>query len=187
LVRVQQPVTGGIEMTAQPAAQGLFKFVVRIENRTSLPNAKQRSRDEALLSGLISTHTVLGVAGGAFVSLIDPPSPWRAIAAACQNLGTWPVLVGEVGTRDTMLSSPITLYDYPQIAAESPGDLFDSTEIDEILTLRILTLTDSEKEAAAAVDERARELLHRTEMLAHEQVRAMHGVMRGLRTIPAEA
>ena len=34
-----------------------------------------------------------------------------------------------------MLSAPIILYDYPQIAPESPGDLFDLTEIDELLTL----------------------------------------------------
>ncbi len=31
------------------------------------------------------------------------------------------MLVGEEGERNTMLSSPIILYDYPQIAAESPG------------------------------------------------------------------
>ena len=49
------------------------------------------------------------------------------------------MLVGEEGERDTMLSSPIILYDYPQIAPESPGSLFDGTEIDEILSLRILT------------------------------------------------
>ncbi len=66
------------------------------------------------------------------------------------------MLVGREGETDTMLSSPITLYDYPRIAAESPGDFFDGTEIDEMLVLRILTLTDEERQAAAAVDERAR-------------------------------
>jgi hydrogenase maturation protease len=179
LVREQQPVAVGIEVSAEPAAEGLFKLRVRVENRTLLENAGQRGRDEALLHALVSTHTVLGVCEGAFVSLVDPPPEWRPVAASCNNIGTWPVLVGEAGERDTVLSAPIILYDYPQIAPESPGDLFDSTEIDEILTLRILTLTDEEKQAAAAVDERVRVLLQRTESLANEQLLGLHGAVRG--------
>ncbi len=88
--------------------------------------------------------------------MIDPPEPFeRTGRGLSQHRRAWPVLVGEPGETDTMLSAPIILYDYPQIAPESPGDLFDSTEIDEILTLRILTLTDEEKRAMAAVDDRA--------------------------------
>ncbi len=105
------------------------------------------------------------------------------LAAGCQNIGAWPVLVGDPGERDTMLSSPIILYDYPQVAPESPGDLFDSTEIDEILILRILTLTDDEKRAAAAVDERVRALLYRNESLAMEQLAGLHGAVRGLQLV----
>ncbi len=186
LVREQQPVAGLVRVWAAPAAAGLFKVRVRIENQTSLEDAGQRSRDEVLLRALVSTHSVLGVRDGEFVSLLDPPEALREIAASCQNLGTWPVLVGEAGEKDTMLSSPIILYDYPQIAPESAGDLFDATEIDEILTLRILTLSDEEKQAAAAVDERARALLQRTESLANEQLLGLHGAVRGLRATPAE-
>jgi hydrogenase maturation protease len=186
LVRDQKAVAGGIEVSAEPAAEGLFKVRVRVENRTPLEDAGQRTRDEALLHALISTHTVLGVREGAFVSLVDPPEEWRALAASCKNCGTWPVLVGEAGEKDTLLSAPIILYDYPQIAPESPGDLFDGTEIDEILTLRILTLTDEEKQAAAAVDERVRALLQRTESLANEQLLGLHGAVRSLRAAPAE-
>jgi hydrogenase maturation protease len=186
LVREQKAVAGGIEVSAEPAAEGLFKVRVRVENRTPLEEASQQNRDEALLHALISTHTVLGVREGAFVSLVDPPEEWRAIVASCKNCGTWPVLVGESGEKDTLLSAPIILSDYPQIAPESPGDLFDSTEIDEILTLRILTLTDEEKQAAAAVDERVRILLQRTECLANEQLLGLHGTVRGLRAAPAE-
>jgi hydrogenase maturation protease len=186
LVREQQAVAGVTEVSAEPAAEGLFKVRVRVENRTPLEEAGRRGRDEALLCALVSTHKVLGVCEGAFVSLIDPPQEWRGVAASCQNLGTWPVLVGEVGETDTLLSAPIILYDYPQIAPESPGDLFDSTEIDEILTLRILTLTDEEKQVAAAVDERARALLQRTEALANEQLLGLHGAVRGLRATAAE-
>src|SRR5208282_417095 len=120
----------------------------------------------ALRQALVSTHTILGVRQGEFVSLLDPPEDCREAVAACGNVGTWPVLVGEEGQRDTLLSSPIILYDYPQLAPESPGDFFDGTEIDEMLTLRIMTMTDEEKVAMAAVDERAAALLARTEALA---------------------
>ena len=68
-----------------------------------------------------------------------------------------------------------------EIAPESPGDLFDSTEIDEILTLRIMTLTDQEKQAVAAVDERARAVLERTGSLARDQLYGLHGMMRSSR------
>ena len=81
-----------------------------------------------------------------------------------------------------MLSSPIILYDYPEIAPESPGDLFDGTEIDEILTLRIMTLTEEEKRAMRGVDERARQILERTETLPVEQLMKMHGAMHSLRS-----
>jgi hypothetical protein len=80
--------------------------------------------------------------------------------------------------RDTLLSSPIILYDYPQVAPESPGDLFDATEIDEILSLRILAMSDTEKREMAAVDARALALLERTEALTPEQWQAMHGTLR---------
>ena len=118
---------------------------------------------------------------------MDPPDAWREAAAACRNVGTWPVLVGAEGQADMMLSSPIILYDYPQIAPESPGDFFDGTEIDEMLTLRIMTLTDEEKRAMAAVDERAGDLLARTEAMAREQLMGLHGTVRGLRPCREES
>jgi hydrogenase maturation protease len=77
-----------------------------------------------------------------------------------------------------MLSSPIILYDYPEVAPESPGDFFDGTEIDEMLALRILTMTDEEKRAMALVDEHARRLLQRTEALTPEQMAGLHGTFR---------
>ncbi len=93
------------------------------------------------------------------------------------------MLVGEEGQRDTMLASPIILYDYPQIAPESAGDLFDGTEIDEILSLRIMTMTDEEKHEMRQSDERARQMLERTETLPAEQFMKLHGVLRGLRPL----
>ena len=151
-----------------------------------MTEAATANLDNALLCSLISAHILLGVRGGEFVSLLDPPECWREVAAACRNVGVWPVLVGAPGQTDTMLASPIILYDYPQVAPESPGDFFDGTEIDEMLTLRILTLTGEEKRAMAAVDEKARGLLTRTETLAREQLLGLHGTIRDARPIAEE-
>ncbi len=183
VIREQESVAGSVELSAERIADSLFKVTVRVRNDTPLADRSRSDRDRALLHALVSTHAILGVRGGEFLSMIDPPEPWREIAAGCRNVGTWPVLVGEPGARDTMLSAPIILYDYPQIAPESPGDLFDATEIDEILTLRILTLTEEEKRAMSEVDDRARALLERTESLAREQLMGLHGTIRGLRPI----
>jgi hydrogenase maturation protease len=79
-----------------------------------------------------------------------------------------------------MLSSPIILYDHPQIAPESAGNLFDSTEIDEILSLRILTLTEDEKREMRQSDDRTRGILERTENMPEEQFMKLHGILRGL-------
>src|SRR5262249_42710984 len=105
----------------------------------------------------------------------------------CRNVGTWPVLVGDVGLRDMMLSSPIILYDYPQVAPESPGDFFDGTEIDEMLALRVLTMTDGEKGEMAGVDERAGALLARVEGMAREHLLSLHGTLRDVRPVAGEA
>jgi hydrogenase maturation protease len=158
----------------------LFKVQVRVENLTAL-EAREVSRDEALMRSLVSAHTLLGLSDGEFVSLLEPPPDLQELAASCQNLGTWPVLVGEAGERGTMLSSPIILYDYPQIAPESPGDLFDGLEIDEILALRIMTMTDEEKREMRQADERSRRILERTENLPMEHLMKLHGTLRELR------
>jgi hypothetical protein len=178
LLREQQAVRGAIDISATAIEEDLVKVTVRVVNEVD--GTLSMTRDEALLRALVSTHTILGVTGGEFVSLLDPPAEWKCCAEACSNIGTWPVLVGARGVRDTMLSSPIILYDYPQIAPESPGDLFDGTEIDEILTLRILTLTDEEKQAALGLDSRARDLMQRTEAMAREQLYGLHGTLRAL-------
>jgi len=184
LVRQQQAIEGVVELSAQHLEDGLFGLRVRVENHT--PVLEAESREEVLPRALVSTHTILGVREGEFLSLMDPPEQWRGRAAECQNVGTWPVLVGEEGEKDTLLSSPIILYDYPAVAPESPGDLFDATEIDEILTLRILTLTDEEKKEMTATDPRAADLLQRTEALAREQLLKLHGTVRGLQPIQPE-
>jgi hydrogenase maturation protease len=186
LMREQQEISGSVEVTAARVGEGLFRVTLRVRNGTPLGAGEEKGRDEALLRSLISTHAILAVRRAEFVSLLDPPEPWRAAAAACRNVGTWPVLVGEEGQKDMMVSSPIILYDYPQVAPESAGDFFDSTEIDEMLMLRVLTLTDDEKRAMEAVDEHARALLARTEAFPSQDFLRLHGAIRGLRPVPEE-
>lgn len=110
------------------------------------------------------THTILRTRRGRFISAREPE------AAGCENVRTWPVLVGD----DAVLSSPIILDDHPRIAPESPGELFDGGEIDALLTLNIMALTDDEK-AEMRADPRTREILERTEGLSREQLMRLHG------------
>lgn len=185
IVRTQHAIAGEIEILAselQPADENrqLIRISVIISNLTPFDNADVRSRDDALMHSFVSTHTILEVRDGAFVSLLDPPEAYKSAAAECANAGTYPVLVGEEGDRDCILSSPIILYDYPQIAPESAGDLFDGTEIDEILTLRIMSLTDEEKQEMRNADELARQLLERTESMTPDQLMNLHGMMKKL-------
>jgi hypothetical protein len=91
---------------------------------------------------------------------------------------TFPVLVGDLGSSDLVLSSPILLYDHPRIAPESPGDLHDATEIDEILSLRTLTLGDAEKREARGTDARAAAILDRVDGMAEETLARLHGAIR---------
>jgi hypothetical protein len=187
IVRRQQAIEGVVEVriddvSGKGGIKSPLKINVRILNRTRFENAESRSRDEALMRSFVSTHTILNVDKGEFVSLLDPPDSFQMAAAECRNIGTYPVLVGADGARDCMLSSPIILYDYPQIAPESAGNLYDGTEIDEILTLRIMTLTEEEKREMRGADDRARQILERTETLPMEQLMKMHGAMKGVKS-----
>lgn len=180
IARRQKAVSGTVELRTQDLGEGLHKVTVRILNQTPATAAELENPEAILMRTLASTHTILHVRQGRFVSLTAPPERWQGAAKECQNVGVWPVLVGdeEKEERDTVLSSPIILYDYPRIAAESAGPLFDGTEIDEILTLRILTMTEQEKVEMRRVDEQARRLLERTEALSGEKLLRLHGVMR---------
>lgn len=186
VTRKHYPLAGTIRIAAESLDSDLFKLSVRIANRTPDTGEITNQRNAIMLRSLISTHTILQVTQGAFVSLLDPPETMREAVKGCVNLHTWPVLAGSEGDHDTVLSLPIILYDYPQIAPESPGSLFDGTEIDEILTLRIMTLTDEEKEAMRQEEGRVREILERTENLTPEQFMKLHGTIRSLRPVEEE-
>jgi hypothetical protein len=186
LARRWETLEGAVQVQAQRAAgpYGALRLRVRLENR-SHPEIPLRHRDDGLRHALIASHVLISVAGGTFLSMTDPPEWAAAEVAACTNIGTWPVLAGPADCRDLMLSSPVILYDHPEVAPESAGDLFDATEIDEILTLRTLALTEDEKEQARATDPRAADLIDRLDGMPPEMLERMHGAIRYLSSGPA--
>ena len=129
---------------------------------------------------LVAVHTLLHSDDARFISLLEPPEFARAAVESCTNDGTFPVLIGDPDEPTTVLSSPIILYDHPTVAAESPGDMCDATEIDEILALRILTLTDDEKRLARSTDPRAAAIVDRIEGFSPEVFASLHGEMRSV-------
>lgn len=155
-----------------------LRLRLRVENLTPWPAGKATDRTTALNYSLTGAHTILELRGGDFVSLTNPPAEAKDAASRCANLHTWPVLAGEAGKRDVVLSSPIILCDYPVLAPESPGGLCDSTEIDELLTLRIMTLTEEEKAEARATDDRSRRIIERTDAIPREMFERLHGAVR---------
>ena len=178
--RTHQDVTGTVTVLSESIANGVIKLTIEVINETRSVSTGL-DRNSALQRSLLSAHTILSVSRGEFISLIDPPEHLRDAVSQCKNRGNFPVLVGEEGERDMMLCSPIVLYDYPQIAPESAGDFYDATEMDEMLTLRVMTLTENEKSEMRNSDDRVRDLLQRTEGTAREQLMRTHGTIRGLR------
>jgi hypothetical protein len=183
LQRERRPLAADVTMTAERVGEELVRVRVTVRNAGAFNLDGDRDRERALRSSLVSIHAILIAEGGEWLSLADPPADAVDAAAGCRNIGLWPVLVGEPGASDTVLASPIILEDHPQVAPESSGDLFDATEIDEILSLRILALTDEEKAEMRASDARARALLDRTEALTGDDLMRMHGTIREVRPV----
>jgi hypothetical protein len=183
-VRRRWPVMGSVKLSAErlEGPYGLVRLRLRLENASAW-NDPKADRSVALRHSLVAAHSLVGIDQGVFLSLLDPPEWAKPAAEACRNLHTWPVLIGEEGGRDAMLSSPIILYDHPTIAPESPGDLFDATEIDEILTLRTMALTEAEKREARATDERAAAIIDRVDNMPPEMLERLHGAVRYLRGV----
>ncbi|RAJ59950.1 hydrogenase maturation protease [Streptomyces sp. Amel2xB2] len=195
LVRTWQRLTGRVRLSAVSVTDAVLRVTVEIENTSPCPRpaaGARGTRDALAPYAFVSTHTVLHTDTGDFVSLTDPPAELAEEAAACGNVGVWPVLVSEdpqTAARTSphyapeVLSSPITLYDYPAVAPESPGDLFDGGEIDQLLILSVLSLTPQEQQEARASDPRAREILDRCASLEPEDLAALHGTIRAFRPV----
>lgn len=177
VVRRRWPLAAQAVLSAEPI-DGLLRLRIEVDNAAAWGSSEGSRRDRALRLALLGAHTLIHVDGGMFVSLTDPPEDARTAADACDNLNAWPVLAGAPQRRDLLLSSPIILPEYPQVAPESPGSLFDATEIDELLTLRVMTLSDEEKAEARATDEHARAVIDRSEMLPAAHLERLHGALR---------
>ncbi|MGW0476357.1 hypothetical protein, partial [Streptomyces coeruleorubidus] len=182
VVRHRDEVRADTTVTAERLSDGLCRLRVRTANTGPAPEPRT-ARDDALRRALIATHTLIGGDGVEFVSLTDPPTDLSALARSCRNEFTFPVLGGDDG--HVLLSAPIILPDHPQVAPESPGDLHDAAEIDEILTLRTMLLTDEEKREARATDPRAAAILDRVDTMPQEVFERLHGAVRSLAPVAA--
>jgi hypothetical protein len=184
---LSQGITGTLRISIEPlpGPYGALRLNVEVANTTL--GADYVDRDGAVQGALVAAHTLCALDVGHFVSMTDPPEWAKPFVERCVNEGVWPVLAGPGATGDrVLLSSPIILGDHPEIAPESPGDLYDSTEIDEILTLRTMTLTDSEKAEARATDPRAAAVIDRVDGLPQEQLDRLHGALRYLRHVTGD-
>lgn len=181
LVRRRLPVIGEVRVRTEVVG-ALVKVAVTVANTGEVDIEVEPGRDAMLQRSLVAVHTMLAVDRGSFLSLIDPPARARAAVDGCTSDGTFPVLIGPADATDVLLSSPIILHDHPAVAPESPGDLYDATEIDEILALRVLTLTDAEKAEARATDPRAAAIVDRVEQMPPELWGRLHGAARAFDT-----
>ncbi len=178
-LRRRAALHGALQASGMICGDDVARVTVRVVNQALTDGSNERGA--ALMQSLVSAHLIARVRDGAFCSLLDPPPELRAAASACRQHSVWPVLAGEEGTHDTLLCSPIVVYDYPRLAPESRGDFFDGTEIDEMLSLRVLTLTDAEKLEMAQADELTRRLLERTEAMGEAELMSLHGTLRDMR------
>lgn len=184
VVRRQAAISGAVCLSGRrlPGPYPLVRLHVRVENRSPWSDTGT-AREETMRAAFIGTHTLLDAQQGAFLSLVDPPEWAKPAVADCKNTKTWPVLAGEKGDQSLVLSAPIILYDNPEIAPESPGDLYDATEIDEILSLRTMTLTEEEKREARSTDPRSAAILDRVDGMPPEILERLHGAIRSLKPV----
>jgi hypothetical protein len=132
-------------------------------------------RGAALGHSLISTHIVVRIAGGRFISPLE---------TGHDSVNIWPVLA--TPNDDTVLGASIILPDHPQIAPQSRGNLFDNTEIEEALVLHVHALSDAEREDAASQDAAVREMLERALATTPDEIIGLHGGMRSADDNPGE-
>jgi hypothetical protein len=176
----REPLTGTVRVRATPlpGPWQAARLTVQLTNESEA--GTPASREDALPGALVAAHLIITVSGGAFLSMTDPPEWASPQVAACRNTGCWPVLAGPEDSRHVMLAAPIILPDHPQVASESPGELYDGTEIDEILTLRTLALSAEEKAAARATDPRAAALIDRVDAMDAPTMAQLHGTIRAM-------
>jgi hypothetical protein len=175
------PIEARLSVRAErlPGPYGLIRVEAVLENLSSYERPAQgHARQHALRSSLISCHLIGAVSPGRWLSVMDPPEFAAGLVTAAHQTGCYPVLIGD---DSVILAAPIILYDHPEVAPESAGDFCDATEIDEILALRTLTLTDDEKREARATDGRAAAILDRCDQMPPEIWERLHGAVRSMK------
>ena len=173
LVRERREVRGELSVTSEPDGD-LRRVSVRLSNI----GAAAVDKDDAIARSMIGSHLLAEVIGGQFVSLLEPPATAADAVSRCGRHRCFPVLAGPPGSQDMLLISPIILYDHPEVAEQSNAALYDCTEIDEILTLRVMTMTDEEKAQARATDPRAAQIIDHCDAMSPDAMARLHGVLR---------
>ena len=173
LVRSRRPLHGALDVSAERDGDLTAAVLRRAQHGTA---RRGQGRGHRRVDDRHSS--VLEVTDGEFVSLLEPPDTAADAVARCKQHRCFPVLAGASGDCNLMLASPIILYDHPEIAEQSKGALYDSTEIDEILTLRVMTMTDEEKAQARATDPLAAQIIDRCDSMSPEAMLDLHGVLR---------
>lgn len=176
LVRERHEIRGELSVTSEPD-DGLRRVSVRVTNTGAAVTAHD-DKDSVIARSMIGTHLIAEVVGGRFISLLEPPQAATDAVSRCGRHRCFPVLAGPPGTDDMLLISPIILYDHPEVAEQSDTALYDCTEIDEILTLRVMTMTDDEKAQARATDPRAARIIDECDAMSPEAMARLHGVLR---------
>ena len=151
-----------LRLSAAELDEGIYEVVLRVENGTPCEHGLDRAG--ALAQSLISTHPLLRVSGGRFISPLERP---------CASVNTYPVLASD--SDDVVLGAAIVLPDHPRIAPESRGGLFDSTEIEEALLLHVQTLSEQERAQIEAADPAVREMVERAAAATPEDIVRLHG------------
>ncbi len=182
LVRERRDVRGELTISHEPDG-ALTRVSVRVGNIGDAVDGKTDGKDSVIARSMIGTHVIAEVIGGQFVSLLEPAAAAADAVSRCRQHRCFPVLAGPPDTHDMLLISPIILYDHPEVAEQSDTALYDCTEIDEILTLRVMTMTDEEKAQARATDPLAAQIIDRCDAMSAEDMSRLHGVLRNPHTL----
>ena len=155
---------GGGRFTLRSTAAPDGRTLVRccLHNTQSVGPGLDRA--QALRHSLLSTQLLIRISAGRFISPLE---------AGCESVNTYPVLLGNCD--EAILGTTIVLPDHPQLAPESRGGLFDSTEIEEALLLHVQALSDGERAEIARADPAVREMIERAAAATPEDIIALHG------------
>lgn len=169
---------GKIKISSKKITENLFKIRFIFQNLSQILNPQKLSREEILSFSFVSTHTILGIENDKFLSQLEPPKEFAEYTKSLHNIGAFPVLIGDKCKQNSILASPIILYDFPEIAEKSFDNFFDGLEIDELMVLNLLALTDKEKRQIAETDERTRQILEKIESATPEDLLKLHANLR---------